>query len=118
MGAIVEAVGGVGKMEPWDKVNEKEDKEEKERKEVKENQQRGNVDDESIGKEVGCWDRLRFRFTRRCISSRSKVDSSVSGSSANCGNCPSVNLLFCLESSIPHVQILCNSYAYCSEWQN
>ncbi|KAK4779679.1 hypothetical protein SAY87_015785 [Trapa incisa] len=84
MGAIVEAVGGVGKMEPWDKVNEKEDKEEKERKEVKVNQQRGNVDDESIGKEVGCWDRLRFRFTRRCISSRSKVDSSVSGSSANC----------------------------------
>ncbi|KAK4763704.1 hypothetical protein SAY87_013142 [Trapa incisa] len=83
MGAIVEAVGGVGTAEPCDKVNEEEEEEEKERNDVRENQERGNVDDESMGKEVGCWDRLRFRFTMRCISSRSKVDSSVSNSSAN-----------------------------------
>lgn len=34
--------------------------------------------------ETGCW--LSFRFIGSCISSRSKVDSSVSGTSTNYGN--------------------------------
>ena len=34
--------------------------------------------------ETGCW--VRLRFIGSCISSRSKVDSSLSGLSTNCGN--------------------------------
>lgn len=34
--------------------------------------------------EAGCW--VRLRFIGSCISSRSKVDSSVSGLSTHCGN--------------------------------
>ena len=34
--------------------------------------------------ETGCW--VRLRLFGSCISSRSKVDSSVSGTSTNCGN--------------------------------
>jgi len=34
--------------------------------------------------ETGCW--FRLRFIGSCISSRSKVDSSVSGTSTNYGN--------------------------------
>lgn len=34
--------------------------------------------------ETGCW--IKFRFFGRCISSRSKVESSISGSSTQYGN--------------------------------
>ncbi|KAI8028880.1 hypothetical protein LOK49_LG01G00887 [Camellia lanceoleosa] len=34
--------------------------------------------------ETGCW--VRLRFIGSCISSRSKVDSSISGISTHCGN--------------------------------
>lgn len=40
---------------------------------------------------TGCW--VRLRFVGSCFSSRSKVDSSVSGISTHCGN----PLLFLLE---------------------
>ncbi|KAK4764434.1 hypothetical protein SAY87_013872 [Trapa incisa] len=43
--------------------------------------ERGDVVGERIGEGIGCWD--KFRYFGSCISSRSKVDSSVSGSSAN-----------------------------------
>ncbi|PKI55984.1 hypothetical protein CRG98_023612 [Punica granatum] len=76
MGAVVEAAGGVGKVEPWDKV-----KKERRKKKKKEKERGHDEDDGSIGEEIGCWD--KFRFIGSCISSRSKVDSSVSGSSAN-----------------------------------
>lgn len=34
--------------------------------------------------EIGCW--VRFRFIESCMPSRSKVDSSMSGTSTNYGN--------------------------------
>lgn len=42
------------------------------------------VEDEvEAGEETGCW--LKLRFIGSCISSRSKVDSSVSGTSTHYG---------------------------------
>ena len=42
-------------------------------------------DDGVVGEEeTGCW--IRLRFIGSCISSRSKVDSSVSGTSTHYGN--------------------------------
>lgn len=46
----------------------------------KKKKQDGVVEEE----DTGCW--LRLRFFGSCISSRSKVDSSVSGTSTNYGN--------------------------------
>lgn len=34
--------------------------------------------------ETGCW--IKLRFIGSCISSRSKVDNSISGISTHCGN--------------------------------
>jgi len=48
----------------------------------KKKKQDGVMEDEET--ETGCW--LSFRFIGSCISSRSKVDSSVSGTSTNYGN--------------------------------
>lgn len=48
-------------------------------------------DDDVEEGETGCW--LRLRFFGSCISSRSKVDSSISGTSTHCGN-----FLYFLES--------------------
>lgn len=36
------------------------------------------------GVETGCW--IKLKFIGSCISSRSKVDSSISGISTHCGN--------------------------------
>lgn len=47
-------------------------------KEIKEEEE-----DDAEGTNNGCW--IRFRFLGRCISSRSKVDSSISGSSTQDG---------------------------------
>lgn len=45
----------------------------------------GSGGDEVVERsETGCW--VKFRFIGSCISSRSKVDSSVSGTSTHCGN--------------------------------
>ena len=40
--------------------------------------------------ETGCW--IRLRYIGSCISSRSKVDNSISGISPHCGN-PSFNFM-------------------------
>lgn len=42
-----------------------------------------NDDDEDNAEEAGCW--TKFRFFGRCLSSRTKDDSSVSGSSSKYG---------------------------------
>ena len=39
---------------------------------------------ETVEEETGCW--IALRIFRSCISSRSKVDSSISGTSINYGN--------------------------------
>ncbi|KAF9604259.1 hypothetical protein IFM89_004965 [Coptis chinensis] len=40
-------------------------------------------------KKPGCW--FKFRFMRSCLSSRSKVNSSISGASTNCAESKSIN---------------------------
>lgn len=40
--------------------------------------------------DIGCWTKLRFIGS--CISSRSKVDNSISGITTNCGNSLKYNL--------------------------
>lgn len=60
-------------VESWDVSKSKGRK--KKKKEVE-----GVVEEE----ETGCW--VGFRFIGSCISSRSKVDTSVSGTSTNYGN--------------------------------
>ncbi|KAK4764665.1 hypothetical protein SAY86_025755 [Trapa natans] len=85
MGAVVEAAaGGVGKVKTWDKEEEVEEemmKKRKKKKRKEKEKRRGVVGNEGIAEEVGCWN--KFMFIRSCIFSRSKVDSSVSGISAN-----------------------------------
>ncbi|GAB2297256.1 Serine/threonine-protein kinase pbl34 [Dionaea muscipula] len=60
----------VGKVDAWNKGKSKGD--------------RKNKDDENDGggEDTGCW--IKLRFIGSCITSRSKVDSSVSGTSTNC----------------------------------
>lgn len=71
--------GGNGKVETWEVGKSKGGK--KKKKEV-----------EEMGEEeIGCW--IRLRFLGSCISSRSKVDSSISGTAGNYGS-----FLFSLES--------------------
>ncbi|KAM5567111.1 serine/threonine-protein kinase PBL34-like [Rosa sericea] len=69
------AENGKVKVESWDisksKVRRK-------KKKVVEDDDDGDVEEE----ETGCW--LRLRFFGSCISSRSKVDSSISGTSTHC----------------------------------
>ena len=53
------------------------------------------VDDEDSAEDTGCW--VKLRFLSSCITSRSKVDSSVSGTTTNSGTplfCDLVSLLF------------------------
>ena len=67
---------GNGKVETWDVYRKSKGMKKKKRnKEVHD----GDKEEE----ESGCW--FRFRFIGNCISSRSKVDSSISGTSAHCG---------------------------------
>jgi len=44
------------------------------------------VDDDDSAEDTGCW--VKLRFIGSCIAARSKVDSSVSGTSTNYGNTP------------------------------
>lgn len=70
MGLVPEA----SKAETWDSSNSKVGKKKKKKK-------NGTVE------ESGCW--VRFSF-RSCMSSGSKVDSFMSGTSASCGKLPCV----------------------------
>lgn len=63
-----------GKVESWDLYKSKGGR--KKKKKVEEAEE----DEE----ETGCW--VRLRFIGSCISSRSKVDSSISGTSTHYGN--------------------------------
>ncbi|XVF43054.1 hypothetical protein PTKIN_Ptkin02bG0010100 [Pterospermum kingtungense] len=61
-----------GKVKSWDMCKSKG------RKKKKTNCEKEDLDDEeSVVKETGCW--VKLRFIGSCISSRSKVESSVSG---------------------------------------
>ena len=64
-----------GKVKTWEVGKSKGVK--KKKKEVVEG--KGGVEDE----EIGCW--VRLRFVGSCISSRSKVDSSISGTTTHYG---------------------------------
>ncbi|KAH1031262.1 hypothetical protein J1N35_043436 [Gossypium stocksii] len=63
-----------GKVKSWDTCKSKERKKKK-------NSEKEDLDDEAAVEETGCW--VKLRFIGSCISSRSKVDSSVSGTSTN-----------------------------------
>lgn len=52
--------------------------ESKGKKKKKEKEEKEGVED------TGCW--IKLRFIGSCISSKSKVDSSISSISTNCGN--------------------------------
>ena len=67
--------GENGKVKTWEVGKSKGVK--KKKKEVVEG--KGGVEDE----EIGCW--VRLRFVGSCISSRSKVDSSISGTTTHYG---------------------------------
>ncbi|XVF86002.1 hypothetical protein PTKIN_Ptkin17bG0165900 [Pterospermum kingtungense] len=65
-----------GKVRSWDMCKSKGRKKKK-----KINSEKEDLDDEAVVEETGCWVKLRFIGT--CISSRSKVDSSASGTSTH-----------------------------------
>ena len=69
--------GENGKVESWE-VGKSKVVKKKKKKEVVE--AKGGVEEE----EIGCW--VRLRFLGSCISSRSKVDSSISGTTTHYGN--------------------------------
>lgn len=62
------------------KVESREVSESKGKKKQKNNKERV----ETVEEETGCW--IALRIFGSCISSRSKVDSSISGTSINYGN--------------------------------
>lgn len=70
-------------VEDWDVCKSKESKKKSNKKKNKEN--------EAVIKEekTGCW--VRLRFFGSCISSRSKVDNSVSGSGTGTGTGTSIH---------------------------
>lgn len=61
----------VAKVETWADVEKS-----------KEGRKKKKEEDDS-GEDTGCW--IKLRFIGSCITSRSKVDSSVSGTSTNYG---------------------------------
>ncbi|OMO90286.1 hypothetical protein CCACVL1_07422 [Corchorus capsularis] len=63
------------KVKSWDTCKSKG------RKKKKKNSEKEDLDDEAMVEETGCW--VKLRFIGSCISSRSKVDSSVSGTSTH-----------------------------------
>lgn len=75
------AENGKVKVESWDISKSK----------VRRKKKKKDDDDGVEEEETGCW--LRLRFFGSCISSRSKVDTSISGTSTHCGN-----FLYFLES--------------------
>ena len=68
-------------VESWDVCKSKGKKKKKKQKEGKVVEEE---EEEELEGETGCW--VRLRFIGSCISSRSKVDSSVSGTSTHDGN--------------------------------
>lgn len=75
------AENGKVKVESWDISKSK----------VRRKKKKKDDDDGVEEEDTGCW--LRLRFFGSCISSRSKVDTSISGTSTHCGN-----FLYFLES--------------------
>lgn len=67
---------------------------------------------ESDGEETGCW--IKLRFFGKCISSRSKVESSSSGTSTQYGNFKNLHLLclliclFCIIECICYIHVTCD----------
>lgn len=79
------------KVEKWggEEAATKKKKKKKEKERSRSDESEINGGDES---DVGCW--IKLRLMGSCISSRSKVDTSISGVSTHCGN---LGLLeFCL----------------------
>ncbi|KAJ0094865.1 hypothetical protein Patl1_16326 [Pistacia atlantica] len=74
-----DGANGKVKSSSWDVCKSKGRK--KKKKEVE--------DEVEAGEATGCW--LKLRFIGSCISSRSKVDSSVSGTSTHCAESKSTN---------------------------
>jgi len=72
----------MAKLQQWEGQEAAIKKKKKKTKE-KEREKSGEseIGDES---EAGCW--IKFRLMRSCISSRSKVDTSISSASTHCGN--------------------------------
>lgn len=52
--------------------------------EVEKSKDRKKKDKDNDVEDIGCWTKLRFIGS--CISSRSKVDNSISGITTHCGN--------------------------------
>ncbi|WRX15659.1 Serine-threonine/tyrosine-protein kinase [Theobroma cacao] len=63
-----------GKVKSWDMCKSKGRKKKK-------NSEKEDLDDEAVVEETGCW--VKLRLIGSCISARSKVDSSVSGTSTH-----------------------------------
>lgn len=59
--------------------------------EVGKSKDRKKKDKDSDVEDIGCWTKLRFIGS--CISSRSKVDNSISGITTHCGNLPSLSII-------------------------
>lgn len=59
-------------LEAWDSVGKSKEKGRRKKKK------------DEAREETGCW--IKFRLMGSCISSRSKVDSSISSASTHCGN--------------------------------
>ena len=88
--------GENGKVETWE-VGKSKGVKKKKKKEVVE--AKGGVGEE----EIGCW--VRLRFLGSCISSRSKVDSSISGTTTHYGN---FYFIFC-ENLVFLNRLLCSN---------
>lgn len=88
----------VAKVETWDVEKSKGGKKKK--------------DEDDSGEDTGCW--IKLRFIGSCITSRSKVDSSVSGTSTNYGNFPIfAKFVLRIISGILYPVCLCPIEAFC-----
>lgn len=70
--------GEDGKVKSWEVCKSKG------RKKKKVEEEDNDDDSGGCAVETGCW--VKLRFIGSCISSRSKVDTSISGTSAHFGN--------------------------------
>lgn len=71
------------KVKNWEVNNSDNNNNNSKSRKVKKKKDGGAEQEEE--EEIGCW--VRFRFIESCMPSRSKVDSSMSGTSTNYGNC-------------------------------
>lgn len=75
MGLVPEVI----QVEPWDMKNSKGKKKKKDKKKKKKKEDEEDLREESLG----CW--MNLRFIGNCISSKSKVENSISGTSTHYG---------------------------------